>query len=202
MCYDMKENKKSMNDELKTFDIDRVNMLSIKILWILTTALNIERIMDKDRGGKLSYVTFMVLVAIIVTYIGKSKKINDMMKAISIPLVTCAMVFFVSYSNGMDGDHNVLITFIAISCLSCLYFNPKSHVIFWVITNVLIIIYVMISPYPLLGQTVHSEVFKDYFLRFNMANGLLYVVCKWGRNYMDYGIDRAKENQKFILNLM
>ena len=187
-----------MKDELKKFDIDKVNRLCIKILWVLTTLLNIQRISSSDNRGKLSYVVFMYLVAIIVTYIGKSKKISEMVQSVSIPLITCIMGFFISYSNGMEGDHNVLITFIAISCLSCLYFNPKSHVIFWVIVNVLILIYINVSPYPLLGQAVNGEIFKDHFIRFNMSNVVLYIVCKWGRNYMDYGIESAVKNQEFI----
>lgn len=185
-----------MNAQLKKFDTSRVDRLCMKILWILVPILVIQRKLG-TKDSVLVYAIFMFITPIAATYIGKSKKISVEAKSISIPLITCIMGFFVSYSNGMEGDHNVLITFTAISCLSCLYFKPKCHLIFLAIIDVLILIYVNVSPYPLLGEAVHSEIFKDHFLRFNMINGLFYILSKWGSNYMDYGIESAIKNQEY-----
>lgn len=189
-----------MNDKLKKFDINKVNSLAIKIIFALCTLLISQRILSKSVTEKLSYCIFMSMPPIVALYIGKNKRIKDEIKAILIPLITCLTGFFVSYSNGMQGDHNVLITFIAICCLGCLYFMPKSYAILWISIDILIILYTVLMPYPLLGETVHSEIFKDHFIRFNMVNLLLYIVCKWGKNYMDYGIDIAKNNQVILDN--
>lgn len=187
-----------MHEELKKFDIEKVNKLAVRIVTIFTIVLIIQRVLSQTKTGLLGYIIFMSMAPISVMYVTRNKKLSDFTKAVIVPLITASVGFFVCFSNGMNGDHNIMITFSLVSCLSCLYFTPKGHAIFWLTMNLVILGYEIISPYPLMGEAVHALLFKDYLIRFNLINLLLYLVCKWGKNYMDYGIESAKQAQVYM----
>lgn len=187
-----------MNDNLKQFDIAKVNKFNARIVWSLTIILIIQSIISLGYF-KVSYALSMCVGPAIVTAIRLNKRINDNVSAIFIPLITNSTGFIVSYAN--QGDHNTLIIFAAVGCISCLYFKPKAHLVYCALLNILIILYTVFSPYPLLGNEIGSGIFKDYYIRLNITLLMLYIVSKWGRNYMDYGINNAKKSKEAMERL-
>ncbi|MBP3889290.1 MAG: hypothetical protein J6F30_16820 [Cellulosilyticum sp.] len=178
--------------EIKEFSLDRIHRFNTILAWIIATVLVAQNLISST-NNKLIY-TLIYLAPIIASILFKTKSIPDIIKCVVIPLLPCLVGFFIiSIENGCA---EIFVTFLAASCMSALYFNPKSHIIYAGILNVLIFAFMLLSDISFLGS-LEADAMPS-ILRLELGLLILYFLTKWGSEYMLYSKQVAMESQKLL----
>ncbi len=183
--------------EIKQFDIKRVSLFNTRIMWIIAIILLGQQIIERTENW-IFYLPIFI-IPILESIICRMDRISAGAKGVIIPILPCIMGLIVTYMQG--GIPEIILTLLGTSCMSAMYFNPKSHIIFSVILNILVIGCGLIVPIPMLGSGTTQLGFIPGLMRLNMGLFVLYILTKWGREYMDYSQRAVRESQNLLEKL-
>lgn len=186
-----------MEMQIKQFNLDRVNKFNAGLIWIIALTLIVQKAIEK---GSLNLVLCSIILApIMVTAIRLNKKIDNNIKAVIIPLMPGILGLAVIYMDG--GSSYIFLTLMSASCMSALYFNPKTHLVYTIILNVLIGVFISIFKVSMLGEATGNSLLSANILRLNIGLIVLYFLTKWGREYIEYAFQSTQKSQELLSEL-
>lgn len=182
--------------EIQQFDLKRVNLFNVRIVWISCIVLFGQHLLG---GGNIFFYTLIFIIPVLDSILCRIDKISNEAKGIIIPLLSCIMSLIINYIQG--GVIEIIIVLLATAGMSAMYFNPKGHIIFSILLNILIIGCGLIIPIPIMGPTTTQLGFLPALLRLNLGLMILYVITKWGREHMEYSKTMVMETRGLLEKL-
>lgn len=183
--------------EIRQFDLKKVHKFNVSLITVITIVLFLQKTLQVGEFS-LGY-SLIFVVPIIAFVISKVERISDTVKGVIVPLLPCLMALVVTYMEG--GVPEVTITLLSASCMSALYFNPKAHMIFTAILNAVLIICIIFVTIPILGPGTARMDMIPSLVRLDAGLIIIYIIVKWGKQYMDYSTDIALESQRLVEKL-
>lgn len=178
--------------EIKEFNSNKIHRFNTILAWIIATVLVAQNLISST-NNKLTYI-LIYIAPIIASLLFKAKSVPDILKSAAIPVSPCLVGLFITYIE--KGCAEIVVTLLVSSCMSALYFNPKSHLIYSGVLNIIIVAFMLLTDIPLLGSLEVDAI--PSILRLELGLLILYILTKWGSEYMLYSKQVAIESQKLL----
>ena len=183
-----------MRSEMKQYDVNRVHIFIVRLIWIMAVVLFAEQFI----GSKEINIEDWVILAtpIIATIVIKNKILGTTLKGVILILLPALVGLIVAIAE--NGTNTSLLVLLATSSIAILYFSTKILVVYAAVINVLLIVGSFILGLPLLGKDISLVYRVKGMLFFELGLVILYIIAKWGGEYMDYSIENAKKSQEMV----
>lgn len=183
-----------MRSEMKQYDVNRVHIFIVRLIWIMAVVLFAEQFI----GSKEINIEDWVILAtpIIATIVIKNKILGTTFKGVILILLPALVGLIVAIAE--NGTNTSLLVLLATSSIAILYFSTKILVVYAAVINVLLIVGSFILGLPLLGKDISLVYRVKGMLFFELGLVILYIIAKWGGEYMDYSIENAKKSQEMV----
>ena len=183
-----------MGEKIKSYDLEKINKFVNLVVLISAIVMAGQRVIQTKSFNMPAFC--ILLMPIFTTYIIRSKKISNTVRAVILPLVPTLMCIFIPvFEGGSDTFFQVVA---ASTVFSGLFFNPGANLIYSALINIVIITLCFITPSSMMGEGVSMFVLIKSIIVLNIGLGILHFITKWGSEYMESGLENAKASRKLL----
>ena len=183
-----------MGEKIKTYDLEKINKFINVVVLVSAIVMAGQRVIQTKSFNMSALI--ILLMPIFTTYIVRSKKISNTVRAIILPLVTTLMCIFIPvFEGGSDTFFHVIATS---TVFSGLFFNAGANLIYSAILNIVLISLCFIAPSSMMGEGVSMFVLTKSILVLNISFVIMYFITKWGSDYMKSGMENAEASRKLL----
>ncbi|SES97088.1 methyl-accepting chemotaxis protein [[Clostridium] polysaccharolyticum] len=181
-----------MPKEVQNQSIRKATRLIMKIVWLIDIALALG---ITARTKSLSYKSLVCLIPAVSLTLGlKFNLIKPQMQTYIMPIVPTVVTIFMAINKN---DVNMLQTYLMITItLSLLYFDPKGHIIYSILTCLSIIIVNILFGRPIDLPTIGSTI-----ARLVVFLTLCFTFVRSGRCLAEDAYKKSEESEQLITNL-
>ena len=183
-----------MGENIKAYDLEKINKFINTFVLIIAIVMATQRVIETKSFNMPALI--ILLMPIFITYIVRSRKISNTVRAVILPLIPTLMCIFIPV---FEGGSDTFFQVIAVSTVfSGLFFNPGANLIYSAIINIVLISLCFIAPSSMMGEGVSMFVLTKSILVLNISLVIMYFITKWGGDYMHYGEENAKAGKKLL----
>lgn len=178
-----------MKELPKTLDIKRIDKFNLILSWGIVVAVIIQSFLNygMDYGRTIATVVLIFISIGTITYF---LKINSNIKSFLIG--SLATLVCMAMSHLTQGEAKIFLGHYISLMMIGLYFKRSLVLTYGISFNVIMSIYFFISPTSVVKSGLINEFISFVFL-FDLSLLVVYVMCKWGNEYIQSALKSESE---------
>lgn len=186
-----------MRELSETYNINRIDRFNLILSWGIVVVVILQSFLNygMDYGRTIAMVVLTCIVFGTIIYF---LRINSNIKSFIIgslaTLVCIAMAYFTKGEPKIFLGHYISLMMIG------LYFKTSFVLTYGVAFNIIMSIYFFISPTSVINSGIINEFISFMFL-FNLSVLVVYIMCKWGNEYIQSAIKNENEASLLVKRL-
>lgn len=181
------------------YDFKRVSKFNVILIWVISLTLILQILASKGICNESLVMTLFIFSASVIANIIYFTKMNQNVKGVVIPLIPTIIGIILAYIEG--GSSYIFVTLAGCLSLSALYFKKELLLTYTVILNILIVVFVFLSPTHLLVGNVSINEVISHILRVNLIAFILFFLTKWGNEYVEIAIKDQNQTAELVEKL-